>query len=155
MTDLIENVTFLAGAASCFDRNEEEKKLWANIFSETVSGVIRNVHTPVDDALKTYRWSEKKEPIGLNKVFYGENSISNEFINLGKFKDDIVEKHNNFDGCVVVHDLFLKAVSKKLTFNLRNYNIRTLPNVKGKKEIGHSDYIKNLHAIISYVQFDF
>ena len=77
----------MAGAASCFDRNEEEKKLWSHIFSKTVSGVIRNVHTPVDKALKKYRWSEKKEPIGLNAVFYKKNLISSTFVNFGKFSD--------------------------------------------------------------------
>jgi len=53
--NLIENVTFLAGAASRFDKDERAKKLWALIFSTTVNGVIRNVHTPLDKILHFYR----------------------------------------------------------------------------------------------------
>ena len=128
--------------------------------------MIRNVHTPIDGALKAYRLSEKKQPIGLNQVFYGENALSSKYINFGKFRDDVLEgsgglpqllhKHSRMQRRASVKD---KCVSERLTFYLRNYNIRTLPNIKGKKEkaksINHGDYTKNLASIINYVEFDY
>ena len=62
--DLIENVTFLAGAASRFDKDDRAKEYWARVFSAVVNGVIRNVYTKVDKILHFYRLCEHRDPIG-------------------------------------------------------------------------------------------
>ena len=49
--DLVENVTYLAGAASCFERNEKASAFWPDVLCSTVNGTIRNVHTPNDQIL--------------------------------------------------------------------------------------------------------
>jgi hypothetical protein len=98
MNDLVENVTFLAGAASCFDKEETSKDYWSEVLSKTVNGVIRNVHTPDDHIIKTYVLTEGCVPLGRQRCYYGDNALSDKYLNKGSFKEQFYddEKDDNF-----------------------------------------------------------
>jgi hypothetical protein len=90
--------------------------------------------------------SQFRTPIGRCRVFYGEKTMGETYVNLGHFKevlydeDTVVDIANNKKDNKDKTNESLKgkicqAVNKdKHTFSFRNYNIRTLPNIKdGKK----------------------
>ena len=63
---LMQNVTFLAGAMSKLDKDARTKAFWAEIFSKSVNGEVRNVYTKKDFTLILFsisqlRWSAGRD----------------------------------------------------------------------------------------------
>ena len=65
---VIHNITFMAGAIDKMDR-DKTKELWAEIFSTTVPGQIKNVYTKKDMILMMYSICETDASQGRNDVF--------------------------------------------------------------------------------------
>jgi len=55
---LMQNVTFLAGAMSKLDKDAKTKAFWAEIFSKSVNGEVRNVYTRKDFILILFSISQ-------------------------------------------------------------------------------------------------
>lgn len=92
----INNAVFLGGATA-FKRKEK----WINIFNNVVKGKVINCYSSYDQVLGIlYRINMKKEPIGRNKISFGNINMSH--------------KIKNFD----LSDLKLKHTEYRAKFNL-------------------------------------
>ena len=76
--DIVENVTFMAGACTLFDLNKSSQQLWASAFSNCVNGIVRNVHTSEDYVLLLFKTFTLSDAIGRSKIFVGEKATENE-----------------------------------------------------------------------------
>jgi len=129
VNDLVENVTMLSGAASPFDKDEKIEELWAKIFSQTVNGVIRNIHTPEDWTLLSFKVQVDRWAIGRQTTFNSRQSFGQNYLNKSLSKLDDTQETDQ---------------SPEHIFSLKNYNISELPNMvqgENKGTIGHCDYM--------------
>jgi len=54
LKDLVQDVTFLAGATRKFNENDESSQQMYNVLDSVVSGHIKNVFTKNDQVLKLF-----------------------------------------------------------------------------------------------------
>ena len=124
----------MGAAISQFDRNPATTLKWGKIFSETISGSIRNVHTKKDMILLLFSATQLRYSAGRNQV-------------MEKSSEGLINTSENINNLPVV-------IEGKDVFSLKNYDISGLPceiatiKILG---IGHNDYRDNLLSILYFI----
>ena len=138
--NLIQNVTLMAGAATLFDKNPHKIALWSNVFSNTVAGMVRNVHTSKDFVLLLFQTFTFQEALGRQAIFVKDKATSDA----------------HFNAAVGLES---KAVlpQRQAVFTLSNYSIHNLMSQfdregrQKKSNIGHQDFLRNLYSIFNFI----
>jgi hypothetical protein len=144
----------MAGACTLFDVNRNAKILWSSIFSSTVNGIVRNVHTNQDYVLLMFKSFALNDAIGRSKNFVGNKATEDQHVNA----TEMLKYPGDTKKSLTVQNAVIANMS---VFELTNYDIQKLliqkKNKKGaitEKTIGHSDFTKNLFRIFNFIRFD-